>query len=115
MSTSFRVQNRTLLRLNELKPFISSEAPKSNDAALSALMNFFESHMILAVVGGERRYFEDDATTKHLIQKRYPEAAFSGWQENNEPEAKEGEEVMYAMIGDDIIAALYQNRWPMRS
>lgn len=109
-STSFRVQNSTLLRLNELKPHISRTASKSNDAALSALMDFFESHMIFVVLGEERRYFEDEMLAKHFIQKRYPEATFSGWLENTEPEAKEGGEVKYAMGGEDVLAALYQNR-----
>lgn len=108
MSTSFRVQDNTLLRLNELKHYISPLASKSNDAALNALMDFFESHMILAVVGKKRQYFEDEVLAKHFIQKRYPDASFSGWKENNEPESKEGEEVMYAMTEDEIIAILYQ-------
>jgi len=49
----------------------------------------------------------DEQTAEARIRERYPEAVFTEWEENNEPEAVD-EFVKYAIVGNDLVAAIYE-------
>lgn len=60
-------------------------------------------------IDGRNSFEKSEETARNAILKEYPTATFSTWTPCEEPEAEEGEQVMWAMVDKEPIAAIYWN------